>query len=237
LPSEILKIEVQHGSDRHGVILKNSNGLLTVLDLENELEKITSVPAKDQRIYFKSQELDLTPFKNLKECGLVNNSFVKLVGEPSKMRYSNIFGRLNPTTKSSNDTSSSHQFFNGLHVGNHNTYNPNFQRFSPLSNGHTNYMNHGGINQNLMNNQNINVNSNTNFPNTHQNNMNQSVPGYSRSPINQNINTHPVNGLTYNNAQPITNTVNNAPYHINNNVDQNINFNTNTNMNNNHNVF
>lgn len=92
--SEILKIEVQHGSDRHMILLRGENKNLTVLDLQNELEKLTSVPVRDQKLFFKSQELNTMPFRTLKECELENNNLVKLVGEPSKVRYSNYFGRL-----------------------------------------------------------------------------------------------------------------------------------------------
>ena len=70
--TEVLKLEVQHGSDRHSLILRGQNKNLTVLDLQNELEKITSVPIKDQRLYFKSLELSLSPFKTLK--GIYNQS-------------------------------------------------------------------------------------------------------------------------------------------------------------------
>ena len=94
-PSEVLKLEVQHGSDRHIIILKGQNKTLTVFDLQNELERLTAVPVREQRLYFKSQELQSTPYKTLKECDLENNNTVKLVGEPSKVRYSNYFGRLN----------------------------------------------------------------------------------------------------------------------------------------------
>lgn len=93
-PSEILKIEVQHGSDRHMILLKGQNKNLTVLDLQNELEKLTSVPVRDQKLFFKSQELNSMPFRTLRDFELENNSLVKLVGEPSKIRYSNYFGRL-----------------------------------------------------------------------------------------------------------------------------------------------
>ncbi len=95
LTSEVLKLEVQHGSDRHPLILKGANKTLTVLDLQNELEKMTAVPVKDQRLFFRSQELHLTPFKTLKDCDLENNNVVKLVGDPAKLRYSNYFGKLN----------------------------------------------------------------------------------------------------------------------------------------------
>ena len=94
-PSEVTKVEVQHGSDRHQIILKGQK-INTVLDLQNELERVTAVPVKDQRLFFKSQELHLTPFKSLKEAEVENNHVLKLVGEPSKLRYSNYFGRLMP---------------------------------------------------------------------------------------------------------------------------------------------
>ncbi|CAF0880474.1 unnamed protein product [Brachionus calyciflorus] len=94
VPTEIIKIEVQHGSDRHMILLKGQNKNLTVLDLQNELEKVTAVAVRDQKLFFKAQELHTQPFRTLKECELENNSAVKLVGEPSKVRYSNYFGRM-----------------------------------------------------------------------------------------------------------------------------------------------
>ena len=112
--SEVLKLEIQHGSDRIPLILKGQNKYLTVLDLQNELERVTAVPLEDQRIYFRSQELHLFTHKTLKELGLENNNVVKLVGEPSKVRYSNYFGRLNPNIPNSVDQ----QFWG----------NPEFQR-------------------------------------------------------------------------------------------------------------
>ncbi len=110
----MLKLEIQHGSDRIPLILKGQNKTLTIFDLQNELEKVTAVPVRDQRIYFRSQELHLFTHKTLRECGLENNNVVKLVGEPSKIRYSNYFGRLNVGQPSGNDP----QFFG----------NPEFQR-------------------------------------------------------------------------------------------------------------
>lgn len=96
VPNEVIKLEIQHGSDRIPVICKGQNGqTLTINDLQQELQKVTSVPIEEQRLYFKSQELQLFPFKTLKESGLENNNTVKLVGDPSKMRYSNYFGRIN----------------------------------------------------------------------------------------------------------------------------------------------
>ena len=67
------------------------------------MERVTAVPVRDQRVFFKSQELHMTPFKTLKECDLENNNIIKLVGDPSKLRYSNYFGRLNPATGGSMD--------------------------------------------------------------------------------------------------------------------------------------
>ena len=57
------------------------------------------MPVKDQRLFFKSQELHLTPNKTLRESEIENNCLIKLVGDPSKIRYSNYFGRLNANTK------------------------------------------------------------------------------------------------------------------------------------------
>jgi len=95
-PTEVLKIDVCHGSDRHQLILKGQNKNITVEDLMQELEKVTAVPIKEQRLFFKAQELHLIPNKTLKECDIENNTSVKMVGDPSKMRYQNYFGRMPP---------------------------------------------------------------------------------------------------------------------------------------------
>ena len=92
----MIKLEVQHGSDRHQIILKGQYKTLTVLDLQNEIERVTAVPVRDQRLFFRAQELHNTPFKTIRECEIENNNMVRLVGEPSKIRYSNYFGRINP---------------------------------------------------------------------------------------------------------------------------------------------
>ncbi|RNA00886.1 hypothetical protein BpHYR1_038497 [Brachionus plicatilis] len=129
-PSEILKIEVQHGSDRHMILLKGQNKNLTVLDLQNELEKLTSVPVRDQKLFFKSQELNAMPFRTLKEFELENNSLVKLVGEPSKIRYSNYFGRLAlPAQNNPQELSNQpqQQFF-GQQQQQQQTYQQNFNQ-------------------------------------------------------------------------------------------------------------
>jgi hypothetical protein len=136
-PSEVIKVEVQHGSDRHQVILKGQQKTVTVQDLQTELEKITAVPVKDQRLFFKSQELHNTPYKTLKECELENNHVVKLVGEPSKLRYSNYFGRLMPVVN--NNNSNNNQQMPNMNTNNqyqnfdNNQYQPQaqYQQYPP----------------------------------------------------------------------------------------------------------
>lgn len=95
--TEVIKLEVQHGSDRHQILMKSVNRNVTIQDLQNELEKVTTVPLRDQRLFFKAQELNQTPFKTLKEYDIDNNSVIKLVGDPAKWKYQNYFGRVAPT--------------------------------------------------------------------------------------------------------------------------------------------
>ena len=52
------------------------------------------MPVREQRLFFRSQELHLTPNRTLKDCEVENNCIIKMVGDPSKIRYSNYFGRL-----------------------------------------------------------------------------------------------------------------------------------------------
>jgi hypothetical protein len=94
--TEVVKVNVQHGSDVHSLILKGLNKNVTVVDLQTELERITTVPMRDQRLFYKAQELNAAPYKTLKEYDIENNSVIKMVGEPSKWKYQNYFGRVAP---------------------------------------------------------------------------------------------------------------------------------------------
>ena len=127
--TEVIKVEVQHGSDRHQLILKGLNKNVTVLDLQNELERITTVPLREQRLFYKAQEMNTAPYKTLKEFDIDNNSVVKLVGDPAKLKYQNYFGRVMPVANTSTT------FANGA-VG---ASDPSAQLYNPnLSNN--NYM-------------------------------------------------------------------------------------------------
>lgn len=87
-----VKVEVEHGSDRHQVIMYEYDKPLTVLDMENELERMIHVPVKDQRIFFKSKEISQNPFMTLFDCEIENNSTVKLVGDANPaVKYANFF--------------------------------------------------------------------------------------------------------------------------------------------------
>jgi hypothetical protein len=96
--TEVIKITVQHGSDAHSLILKGLTKNVTVVDLQTELERITTVPMREQRLFFKAQELNTAPYKTLKEFDIENNSVVKMVGDPAKWKYQNYFGRVNPSS-------------------------------------------------------------------------------------------------------------------------------------------
>jgi len=87
-----VKVQVEHGSDRHQILLTQHQALLTVLDLQNEIQNQTSVPVKEQRLFLKSQELNNSPYRPLADCEIENNTTVKLIGEPSsEIKYQNFF--------------------------------------------------------------------------------------------------------------------------------------------------
>jgi hypothetical protein len=52
-----------------------------------ELQRITTIPVHEQKIFYRGQELQLMKDRTLREIGLDNNAQVKLVGEPMKRRY------------------------------------------------------------------------------------------------------------------------------------------------------
>ena len=171
--------------------MRDENKTLNVLDLQNELERRTAVPVKEQRLYFKAQELHMTPFKTLKDIGLVTNNLVKLVGEPSKVRYSNIFGRLNPPApvKEPNTDPSLHQFFKNIDFQQNSAaaYNPSFNTAG--MNNTNGYMNNQSPNVNQI--AGFNHNPGT-FPNSanYRNNLNNNFApmGYPNANSNPNLN-------------------------------------------------
>jgi hypothetical protein len=83
---DVLKIEVFHGSDRHVLILRSTNNL-RIVDLMEELQRITSVPVQNQKLYFRGQELQNFKDRTLRDCGIDNNAQVRLIGDPTKARY------------------------------------------------------------------------------------------------------------------------------------------------------
>jgi hypothetical protein len=83
---EVLKIEVFHGSDRHVLILRSANNL-RIIDLMEELQRITTVPVQNQKLYFRGQELQGMKDRTLRDAGIDNNAQVRLIGEPIKPRY------------------------------------------------------------------------------------------------------------------------------------------------------
>jgi hypothetical protein len=64
--------------------------------LIEEVYNKTSVPVENQKIFYKAQELHHEPHRLLCDFDVENNSVLKLVGEPQKLRYSNYFGKINP---------------------------------------------------------------------------------------------------------------------------------------------
>ncbi|CAF1156405.1 unnamed protein product [Adineta ricciae] len=83
---DVLKIEVFHGSDRHILILRSTNNL-RIGDLMEELQRITTVPVQNQKLFFRGQELQNMKDRTLREAGIDNNAQVRLIGDPSRARY------------------------------------------------------------------------------------------------------------------------------------------------------
>ena len=53
----------------------------------DELERITSVPVQRQKLYFRGQELQNLKDRTLRDAGIDNNAQVRLIGDPTKIRY------------------------------------------------------------------------------------------------------------------------------------------------------
>ena len=100
---DVLKLEVFHGmiylkkkinsqclflkgSDRHILILRSKNNI-RIADLMDELQRITTVPVENQKLYYRGQELHVMKERTIRDIGLDNNAQVRLIGEPTKRRY------------------------------------------------------------------------------------------------------------------------------------------------------
>ena len=52
-----------------------------------EIQRLTTVPIPNQKLYFRGQELHLMKDRTLRDVGVDNNAQVRLIGEPTKVRY------------------------------------------------------------------------------------------------------------------------------------------------------
>jgi hypothetical protein len=52
-----------------------------------ELQRITTVPVQNQKLYYRGQELHSMKERTLHDLGIDNNAQVRLIGEPTKIRY------------------------------------------------------------------------------------------------------------------------------------------------------
>ena len=52
-----------------------------------ELQRITTVPVSNQKLYFRGQELQNGRDRTLRDAGIDNNAQVRLIGDPMKTRY------------------------------------------------------------------------------------------------------------------------------------------------------
>jgi hypothetical protein len=74
------------GSDRHVLILRSANNI-RIMDLMEELQRITTVPVQNQKLYYRGQELQLMKDRTLRDLGIENNAQVRLIGDPIKQKY------------------------------------------------------------------------------------------------------------------------------------------------------
>ena len=52
-----------------------------------ELQRITTVPVQNQKLYFRGQELQNLKDRTLRDAGIDNNAQVRLIGDPTRTRY------------------------------------------------------------------------------------------------------------------------------------------------------
>ncbi len=83
-PDEILKIYLQHGSDRQELMFKRE---YRVADLQNEISRLFFIPIENQRIFYRSHELGATPNRTLKEYDMENNALIRVTGAAVHNKY------------------------------------------------------------------------------------------------------------------------------------------------------
>jgi hypothetical protein len=57
------------------------------MNLMEELQRITTVPIQNQKLYYRGQELQLSKDRTLRDFGIENNAQVRLIGDPVKPKY------------------------------------------------------------------------------------------------------------------------------------------------------
>jgi hypothetical protein len=57
------------------------------MDLMEELQRITTIPVQNQKLYYRGQELQNMKDRTLRDAGIDNNAQVRLIGDPIKPRY------------------------------------------------------------------------------------------------------------------------------------------------------
>lgn len=57
------------------------------MDLMEELQRITTVPIQNQKLYYRGQELQAMRERTLRDVGIDNNAQVRLIGDPTRALY------------------------------------------------------------------------------------------------------------------------------------------------------
>lgn len=81
-----LKLQVQHGGDIHEMILPTESNDPSVEELQKYLEQQLNIPANEQRIVYKGQNLHEKPTNKLRRYGITNTSLIRVVGRKQPIR-------------------------------------------------------------------------------------------------------------------------------------------------------
>jgi hypothetical protein len=81
-----LKLQVQHGGDIYEMILQTTSNDPSVEELQQQIEKLLSIPIDEQRIMFKGQSLHEKRQGKLRRYGLTNTSLIRVVGRKQPLK-------------------------------------------------------------------------------------------------------------------------------------------------------
>lgn len=86
LPTHCRKVQLKHGADFHTIEIRTRWNPI-VIDLAKEIERVLAIPYDNQKLFFNSVDLKLSPYDTLDSHYCLNNSIVRLANDMKGPAY------------------------------------------------------------------------------------------------------------------------------------------------------